>query len=640
MIHADFETRSAIDLKKVGAYRYAQHPTTGVNCLGWAVGNDDVDLWLPGMPPPKRMIEAINDGELIAAWNAQFERLIWNWKLTQYGFPPLPIERFYCVAALARARGYPGALDKAMRFDNFPISKDMEGHYLMLKLCRPRRIEDDGTIVWWDDPRDFERLGEYCKQDVIAERARFHSFVPFTPQELAAFHMSERINDLGVHVDVDLARAAVLGAEKENWDAAKILTSLTDGAVTAHTQVAKIRDWVADKWKELPDLNKTTIYDALVEEDIPEEVSMVLQIRLENARAAISKFDAALARQNHGVVQGLYMFRGAGQTGRYTSMGLQIQNTLADSSTVAIDVLKKRGMAGLKMLGDPVQLMAQMVRPMFIPAPGNVFLIGDYKQIEARLVAFLSGEEKLLKVFRDGGDPYCAFGSIAYGRPITKADVNERKASKACVLGLGFGGAEGALARGLKKEGLVLPKKELTNLVGTFRESYSHIKRYWYVLRDAALKAMYGPGTIVKAGLVAYLFDGQHLWCKLPSDRLMCYPFARLTTDDFDNDAIEYRRGNRSPKAGAAEWPHVMLWYGMQMENIAQAIALDLLTEAQERLDGWKIPIHVHDELVAEVFREQAEIMLPEFGRLMGQVPDWIAGLPVEVDLEISERYK
>lgn len=639
MIHLDFETRSLIDLIKHGSYRYAMDPSTDVNCFGWAIDEDPVELWEPGDEIPAALLAAIMRGDLIAAWNAQFERLIWNNVLTNYGFPSLPIERFYCIAALSRARGFPGKLEKAARFAGLRYQKDMEGHYLMLKLCKPRRVEEDGTVVWWDDPMDYHRLGSYCMQDVEVERAMMHIMIPFTDQELADYHLSEVINDRGVCVDVELAEAAVLGAAKEKLTSDEAMRSLTDGAVTACTQVQRILEWVEQEWKALPSLNKTDVYDALAEDDIPPHVQDVLELRLDNAKAAVSKYAAILNHQIDGVVYGGYLYRGAGQTGRFTSLGVQRHNLQRDSRTDTIPILKKRGIAGLRMMGDPVKMLGQMVRPTFMAAPGRTLLVGDFAQIEARVTAWLAGEEQLLKIFRVNGDPYCAFGTIAFKRKITKADTKERFISKGCVLGLGFGGSEGALARTLKKEGnMTLPLDERKGHVKTYRSTYAAIVKFWHALNQAVLKAMFAPGTIVEISYVSYLFDGEHLWCKLPSGRMMCYPFARITQDDY-GDCVEYRRGNRSPKSGVIEWPTVRLWYGIETENLAQAIAFDLLMGAMQRLGESDIRLHTHDEIVLEVDDAVADKLLPAFLETMSAGESWAEGLPVFAEGYTCKRY-
>lgn len=640
MIHLDFETRSVVNLKTDGVYNYAIHPLTDITCMGWAICDDEPEIWFPWDELPQKLLDAINEGLVIAAFNAAFERLIYNNVLVRYGAPALPIDRFYCVAALCRSRGFPGALDKAARFAGIQHQKDMEGHALMMKLCKPRREEEDGTIVWWDNYSDHIRQGEYCKQDVVVERALCQMLIPFTEQELSDYHISEEINDRGIMVDRELATAAVIGAESEKLTSDDVVTAMTGGDVTACTQVAKIMAWVEKEWKPLTSLNKSDVLDALQENDIPPHVADVLELRLENSKAAVSKFIAMLNKSDAaGTVRGLFVFHGAGP-GRFTSYGLQVQNLVRESNLAAIPILKQHGIKGLYMLGDVVEILSQMVRPAFIAAPGKVFLIGDFAQMQARITAWLAGEDQLLRLYEAHKDVYSAFGTIAYGRTITKADINERFASKGCVLGLGFGGAEGALARTLKKPParMVLPKEQLTHFVQTYRNTYTKIKSYWYRLRDATLMAMYSRGDIIKIGPIAYLFDGEHLWCKLPSGRMMCYPFARIVQDDW-GDCIEYRRGNRSPKSGVYEWPVERLWYGTLTENLAQAIEFDLMMGALRRLREWCIRMHVHDEIVPEVDEAKAEKLLKNFLRIMGAGESWSEGLPIEVEGKISKRY-
>jgi DNA polymerase len=632
--YVDFETRSPVNLPAAGAYLYAQHPDTDILCLSWAIGDAPVALWRPGEPIPVELADYLAGDGLVAAHNAQFERLIWRHILSpRYAWPMLPLERFYCTAALCRSRGFPGGLDKAARFAGLSHQKDMSGYRLMMKLSRPRGFDEVGKPIWWNDPDEHQRLGEYCQQDTEVERALAGILMPFNERELADYHLSERINDRGVRVDIELARAAVEGAAHEKFSSANALRSLTAGEVTTHSQVARILAWVKKQGVELPDLSKGTVNEAL-ESNLPDDVREVLEIRLAQSKAAVSKFQAMMDRQSDGVVRGLFMFRGAGQTGRYSSVGLQIHNLIRESAPEAIPVLKRHGIKGLKLLGDPVHLLSRMVRPAFIPSPGKVFLISDYAQVEARITAWLAGEEKLLDAFRAKRDVYCEFATTAYHRMITKADKLERFVGKGCILGLGFGGGIGALARTLKAGGVTLPENERQRLVDTYRKTYTSIPSYWRVLERSILMAMGNKGSVITAGKVSYLFDGVHLWCRLPSTRLMCYPFSEVVEGEY-GEVVQYRRGNRSPKAGEKGWPVVQLWGGILMENLAQAIALDLLMNALRQCEE-TVRIHVHDEIVAEGVSKGD---LTQLITAMENVPEWAVGLPIEAEGKLSGRY-
>jgi DNA polymerase len=498
--------------------------------------------------------------------------------------------------------------------------------------------------MWHEDAQEHARLGEYCKRDVEVERRMMSILMTFTEQELADYHLSEHINDNGVCIDIDLAKAVVATTDVEKLETCAALARLTGGKVTTHSQIARILDWVEGRWKRLPGLAKDIVEDALEDSDIPDDVAEVLELRHGNAKAAVSKFNAMLERELDGVIHGLFMFRGAGQTGRYSSVGLQIHNLIrTTASQSAINVFKRRGIEGLRMLGDPVHLLASMVRPTFIPLPGKTFLIGDFAQIEARVTAWLAGATRLLQAFESGRDVYCEFASIAYGRPIVKGVDNfERFVGKGCVLGLGFGGSEAALARTLKQDKVELAIEQRNELVRIYRKEYApEIPRFWRALQDAVLTATEQSGRGVRVGPVEYLHDGVHLWCRLPSGRFICYPFAVTVQTDYGY-SVEYRRGNRAPKSGETKWPVVQLWGGLLTENLAQSIAFDLLMGAIRRVAAdaeFKLRLHVHDEIVAEVDAVLAETLLPRFLSYMEELPPWAEGLSVKVEGKASPRY-
>jgi DNA polymerase len=649
MLHIDFETRSLIDLAKEGVYRYSAHPSTEVICLAWAIDDGPVEshnLLLYGYEMPESIRSWVEGGGMIAAHNAAFERLIWTRVLGQrHGWLVPRLEQFYCTSALSRARGGPGKLEKAAVFYELPYKKDMEGQRLMLRMCRPRSCVD-GHVRWNQDPEDMERLTEYCRQDVVVERAITSVLMPFNAKELSQYHLSERINDRGVHVDLALATAAVEGMKHEREDASAALADLTDGYVTSPNQVKRIQRWLMERGVELASLDKESIEDLLQDESLPSDVREVLDIRQEQGKAAVSKFQAMLDREEDGYLKGMYVFRGAGQTGRFASCGVQVHNLIRETDVESIKVLLAKGIDGLRLLGNPVHVLARMVRPALMADRGKVLLIGDYNAIEARITAWLANDNTLLKLFREGGDPYCDFASVAFGRNITKADELERFVGKGCILGLGFGGAEGALDKSLRKGGVVLPADRLTSLVQLYRERHDAIRRYWYRLRDAALDSMYSPGTIFSAGLIEFVHLHNDLWVRLPSGRLMCYPYARIVDGQY-GDEIEYRRGNRSPKNGEKKWPTVRLWFGMLMENIAQGVALDLLLHAMQTIEpgpetsgDMVIRLHTHDEIVVEVDEEGATASMESFKAAMESAPDWAKGLPIKAEIKQSKRYR
>jgi DNA polymerase len=378
-------------------------------------------------------------------------------------------------------------------------------------------------------------------------------------------------------------------------------------------------------------------------EDIPDNVRLALEIRQNGASAAVGKFASMLDRIGlDDVLRGMFLFRGAGP-GRFSSVGTQIHNLLRQSYPQYIPLLKKHGLKGLELIGDPIKLLAGMVRPAFIPEKGKVFLVGDYAAIEARVLAWVSGAMTPLRAFRNNEDVYCTFGTKAYGRTITKEhDPDERFISKMVVLSLGYQGGEGALDRVLRKDNVFLSQKERQYLVDFYRNEFApEVKNFWKAVSAASFKAIYTPGSIVDVGAVQFLYDGTHMWLRLPSERLICYPFAEIGQNDY-GDVVRYQRGNRSPKKGESDWPMVDLYGGLLTENICQGIALDILVAALHNVNEDKrflTRIHVHDEIVAEVQKGLEKELLLDFKDLMEATPEWARNIPIVSEVESFDRY-
>ena len=252
ILSLDYETRSVCPLPIEGVYRYARHPSTDITCAAWAIDDGAIGLWVPGDPLPEELIEHVAAGGLVRAWNAAFERLIW-WHVAQvrHGWPAITLEQFVCTAAQARSQGWPGGLDKAARFANTGYRKDVDGHRVMLKLCRPRRTEPDGTPVWWDDPDEYAALYAYCVQDVEVERAIADALLPMQERERWLYLATEQLNDRGVRFDRDLAVRALAAAELERSESNARLAELTGGAVSGVTKIADLKTWLADAGLEI-----------------------------------------------------------------------------------------------------------------------------------------------------------------------------------------------------------------------------------------------------------------------------------------------------------------------------------------------------------------------------------------------------
>lgn len=642
----DFETRSRCDLKAKGVYNYARDASTDVLCMSWAFDDEEVQTWLPGQPFPERVR---NHTGQIRAHNAAFERLIF-WYVLQMDFA---LEQFYCTATQARANCAPGSLEDVGRFAGASMRKDHRGAQLVRALCIPRA---DGTFN--DDPDLMADLVAYCERDVEAMRAISQAQRTLSDEELADYHVNERINDRGVLVDVPLAQAAVRYAAAELEEIQALVVEVTQGAVTS-VRSPRMREWVWDRvgpqarglmtvtkneeTKRSIDKNVRASLLVLAEEnpdEVPAEVADVVQCADDLWASSVAKFArmADLADDEDHRVRGAFVFAGGAATGRASSYGAQVHNfarkTVKDPDAVRLAMV--RGHQIVPAHGRRVtDVLKGMLRPALIAAPGQVLVTADWSAIEARVNPWLSnspeGEAKL-DLFRTGEDIYKVNASATFGVAVADVDDAQRQVGKVQELACGFGGAVGAFNAMGRIYNVLLPEAQSRRMVDAWRRANPWAVKQWSDLEQAYTLAMRQPGREFTAGRVTYLYDGQHLWYALPSGRVLCYPYAR-----FDRDGISYAKAAWKPAQDAKEWPRARLWHGLACENIVQATANDLLRDALRRLDaeGLEVVLHVHDEIVLEGGENAAGALKD----IMTTPPAWASGLPLAAEVNIRERY-
>lgn len=640
----DIETYSHVDLKRHGVYRYAADPTTEITLLGYTINGAEpvlVDL-AHGESIPGEFMEAWLDSSVRkVAFNAGFERQVLARQIPFSETPPL-IEHWYCVAHQCRAAGAPTSLDLALRFLGADHLKDMEGHRLMLKFCKPDRFGRPPV----PKPGEWERFQEYCIRDVETELLLYQNLPPLADHELEMYHLTEYLNDRGVGVDVRLIRRALKDREQEQAEADYRFHQIVGGQFT-YRQVGELKKWV--EWRlgiELPDLRKETIERLMEEENLPDDVIEALQIRLEFGRAATKKFQAALDRCGYvadgfPILPGLFMTHAA-VTGRFSSKGVQVHNIIRKSAKPEeVD-------AWLDGNGDRPPF-THLLRPMLIARQGKTFLISDYAAVEARGVAWLAGEEKLLKAFRSGEDVYCSAWQDMFGETITKeSDPDKRFVAKGIILGSGYMGGVGAITRSLGRKAEEYTEEELQRLVWQYRQTYYRIPQLWRRLEGLLFQAMGNPGYWFEyevpnsLATVGFRFDKYAMQIRLPSGRIMTY----LNVDwDERGEGVTYARPNRRPKKGEKEWPRAYLSGPALIENITQGHCHDILREAiraAEKNPDFIVRLHVHDELVCEVATPMAKRLVPIYEEqimLAATKRPWMQGFPLAVETTISKRY-
>ena len=646
ILWVDFETRSRCDLPARGVYNYAQDGSTQVLCMSYAFDDDEVVTWQPGEPFPERVRQ--HTGQ-IRAHNAAFERLIF-WYVLQIDFD---LEQFYCTAAQARANCAPGSLEDVGRFASANMKKDHRGAQLIRLLSLPQA---DGAFR--EDAALLAEMIAYCEQDVRAMRAISKAMRQLSPEELADYHVNERINDRGVLADVELCNAAVKYASAELIEIEEIVAEVTKGEV-ASVRSPKMREWVLERVG--PEARKLmTVYKddekkysidktvranllLLAEEnpdEVPPDVAEVIQCADDLWASSVAKFSrlAALADEEDHRVRGAFVFAGGSATGRASSYGAQVHNFTRKVAAAPEDVRHAmvRGHQIVPKYGKRVtDVLKGMLRPALMPAPGHVLIVADWAAIEARMNPWLSNEatsEAKLDLFRNNEDVYKHNASRTFHVPVADIDKDQRQIGKVQELACGYGGGVGAFAAMGRIYGVHLPESDARRMVDAWRRANPWAVTYWQKLESAYTRAMRHKGHEFNAGRVAYLFDGQHLWYALPSGRVLCYPYARL-----ESDGVSYAKASWKPAADAKEWPRARLWKGLACENITQAAANDVLRHSLRQLDG--VVLHVHDEIVLEVPESAADAAVKSLHDVMCTAPGWASGLPLEAEINIMRRY-
>lgn len=369
-LHIDLETRSAVDLRKTGVYRYAEDASTDVWCAAFAVDEGDVHLWTPGEPCPAEIIAAVENDQPIYAHNANFEQTLWAHVLTpRYGWPQPRPEQWRCTMAEALAMSLPGSLDNAAAALGIDMQKDPKSYAEMIRMSRPRKSLPDGSFAWWDDPERLARLYEYCKSDVRQERAIGKRLVPLRPAELHLWHFDQAINGRGVQVDVRLCEAAkkIVADQAAKLDAE--MARVTDWEVRGCSNVDQLTAFCRARGVNAYSVAKDRIDALLGRDDLPADVRAALELRRLAARASVAKINALLAGMSaDGRARGLLQYHAA-STGRWGGRRFQPQNIKRPEEGVDIDQMIEDVLLGdveiIDMLyGDPLSAVANCLRGM------------------------------------------------------------------------------------------------------------------------------------------------------------------------------------------------------------------------------------------------------------------------------------
>jgi len=648
-ISLDLETFSSVDITKAGAYRYAASPDFEIMLLAYAINEGPVrlvDLAI-GEGYPEDFLEALADPAVEKrAYNAQFERLC----LRAVGLD-VPVEQWACTQVAAAYFGLPFGLGNVAKAIGLPADKqkDANGRALIRFFSIPRKPTKTNPSLRnypEDDPEKWAMFGDYCRQDVEVEREiRRRLPTEGLPADIRMeYNLDQAINDRGVLVDTEFARAAI-DLDALNVDKIKAeMVRLTD--MDNPNSAAQLKAWLSEALdEEIEKIGKGEVAELLAENCVG-AVSEVLKLRQKLAKTSVKKYAAMLASAGtDDRARGLFQFYGANRTGRWAGRLVQMQNLprnyLKDLDQVR-EVVKGRDFGTAELLFDDLgDVLAQLVRTSFVAPPGKTLAVVDFSAIEARVIAWLAGEKWRLEVFETHGKIYEASASAMFGVPLDQVDKGLRQKGKIAELALGYQGGPGALlAMGADKMGLTEP--EMKHIVSAWRDANPAIVDLWAEVEDAALRAVSVKASDVPGpkGLSFYATT-EHLRVRLPSGRCLYYREPRIVPGRFGGRSLRYMGTNQLTK----QWGPVDSYGGKLVENIVQAIARDLLADSVARIESTtrRIVIHVHDEIVAEVPDTafgQAEQHLAQMLAIMAETPDWADGLPLKGDGYLTTHYK
>lgn len=636
----DIETYSDISLPDCGVHRYVASEQFEILLFAYSIDEGEIrviDL-ASGERMPEEVMDLLMDDSVIkTAFNAAFERTCIN----RYFGISLSPEVWRCTAVQSAILALPLSLEGVGEALSLDKKKMSEGKELIRFFCMPcKATKANGgrtRNLPSDAPEKWEQFKTYCKRDVDVEmqiRKKLKNY-PIPDREQVLYCMDQRINDRGIRVDTQMVSQAIACDLLYKEAAAKRAYELS--GLENPNSVSQLKGWLLDKGIEVDSLAKDTVTELVGKTE--GEVSELLKLRLAMSKTSVKKYEAIERAVCDGRVHGLLQFYGANRTGRWAGRLVQIhnlpQNHMEDLE-LARSLVKEGRFDLVELLySSTPEVLSELIRTAFVAKPGCRFIISDFSAIEARVLAWMSGEAWRLRVFSTHGKIYEASASAMFGVPIEEIGKTSplRQKGKIAELALGYGGSVGALvSMGATKMGL--SEEELPDLVSQWRLANPHITEFWWKVDAAAFKAVKERCTVQMDRLL-FEYRGGILFIHLPSGRKLSYVKPRLELNRFGREGITYEGVGESKK-----WTRIETYGPKMVENIVQAVSRDILAEAMLRLEkaGFDIVMHVHDEVVLEV--PEGVSSVEEVNELMAVNPSWTMGLPLKAAGFESAFYK
>lgn len=622
----DIETYSDIDINKAGVYRYVDTDAFKILLFAYSVDGGPVQLidLTRGDSIPKEIVKALSDKSVTKwAYNANFERVALSRFLGMPTGQYLDPEGWKCSMVWAATLGLPMGLAKVGEVLALDKQKMSEGRGLIYKFCKPDK-KTGQRVMPEEFPEDWETFRRYNIRDVETEMGIQKMISPFpcSDELWLEYWTDQRINDRGVEVDLILAKNAVaMDAEisKNLMEKMRALTGIDNPRSTSQLDM-----WLREHGCDMVSLGKKDVAQVIEETDDP-LIRKVLSLRLLISKSSVKKYTKMLdATCSDGRARGMFQFYGAMRTGRFAGRLLQLQNLPQNhiENIGLVRELARRGdLDALSVMFDSVpDTLSQLIRTAFVAREGSRFIVADFSAIEARVIAWLAGEEWRMQAFAEGKDIYCASASAMFGVPVVKHGINGelRQKGKVAELACGYGGSVGALkAFGADKMGLT--ETEMQSIVDNWRASSPRIVQLWWDV-DRAIKQTLEDGTTHRTHGLMFSLQKGILFIRLPSGRSLAYVKPRLIDGKITYEGVSSNKG----------WARLESYGPKFVENITQAISRDLLLNAMKQVGPEaRICMHIHDELVIEA---DSSVKLDDICQKMAQVPEWAEGLLLRAD--------
>lgn len=635
----DIETRSSVDIGKAGLYKYARSDDFKILLFAYSLDYGPVEIidLENGEEIPEPIVSFLKDPLVVKhAYNAAFE-----WYCLNTAKYETPLEQWRCTMAHGLYCGYTAGLDatgKAMGLSQ-DKQKLASGKALIRYFCIPcKPAKNNGGRSWNLPQHDKEKWNlfkEYCCQDVVTEQEilkRLNRF-PMPQKEEQQWRMTVKMNALGAKADTALIMGALYINEvstQELLEEAFHITGLQNPNSTT-----QLLSWLRDNGTEVGDLQKGTVSD-LLEGALPEKTRRILEIRQQLGKTSVKKYTAMnIARCKDDRIRGLTQYYGANRTGRWAGRMVQVQNlprNYIKTLDYARKLVKEKNYNGIRLLyGNIADTLSQLIRTAFIPSEGHKFVVADFSAIEARVIAWLAGEQWVNEVFATHGKIYEATAAQMFGVPVERIvkgnpEYDLRQKGKVATLALGYqGGVNSLISMGALKMGLA--EEELPDIVQRWRQANPRIRDLWYAVESAAIEALTTARPQAIRGLIFamegdLLYGQSFLTVRLPSGRKLFYPKPFLQENQFGKMAVHYYTVGQQTK----KWGVESTYGGKMTENIVQAIARDCLAETLCRIEekGLQMVFHVHDEVVIDA---PMEVTVDEICSLMAVPIAWAPGL-------------